>query len=131
MQTSSEIKDTNLKQYSFAGRHLLASYEGCDEEVLCSASQCLDALKKAARASHVTVVGENVQHFPNGAVTAMLLLAESHASIHTYPEHKSCFVDFFTCGKGDISSFDEVLRECLKPTKVDLKVIDRGNQRHQ
>jgi S-adenosylmethionine decarboxylase len=105
---------------------MLASYYDCDKHVVSDATLCLSALRKAAAASGVTVVGENVHHFPNGAVTAILLLAESHASIHTYPEHRSCFIDFFTCGTGSAEEFDAVLKSELKPERSDIKIVERG-----
>jgi len=126
VQLSSTPEVTNLKQHKFAGRHLLASYFDCEESVIQDAQRCLTALQNAAAASGVTVVSENVHHFPNGAVTAILLLAESHASIHTYPEHRSCFIDFFTCGAGDIEKFDRVLKSEFKPAHSDVKIVERG-----
>ncbi|MFN8550970.1 MAG: S-adenosylmethionine decarboxylase [Candidatus Obscuribacterales bacterium] len=95
MQLSSKQEVSNLQQHEFAGRHMLASYFNCDESTIKDAQRCLAALRNAAAAGGVNVVAENVHHFPNGAVTAILLLAESHASIHTYPEHRSCFIDFY------------------------------------
>lgn len=129
MQLSSTPEVTNAKQHEFAGRHLLASYFDCDETAICDAQRCLTALRNAAAASGVTVVTEDVHHFPNGAVTAILLLAESHASIHTYPEHRSCFIDFFTCGAGDIEKFDAVLQSELKPTHSEIKIVERGGDK--
>lgn len=126
MQLSSEPEVTNLKHHEFAGRHMLASYFNCAEVVVKDAQRCLTALRNAAVASGVNVVGEKVHHFPNGAVTAILLLAESHASVHTYPEHRSCFIDFFTCGAGDIEEFDRVLKNELKPESFDVKIVERG-----
>ncbi|CAN5352552.1 adenosylmethionine decarboxylase [soil metagenome] len=129
MKLTSTPEVTNLKQHNFAGRHLLASYFDCDETAISDAQRCLTALRNAASASGVTVVSENIHHFPNGAVTAVLLLAESHASIHTYPEHRSCFIDFFTCGAGNIEKFDAVLKSELKPTHTDVRIVDRGVDR--
>jgi S-adenosylmethionine decarboxylase len=126
VQLSSTPEVTNIKQHRFAGRHMLASYFDCDEHVVSDATLCLAALKKAASASGVTVVAENVHHFPNGAVTAILLLAESHASIHTYPEHCSCFIDFFTCGAGSVETFDSVLKSELRPARTDINIVERG-----
>jgi S-adenosylmethionine decarboxylase len=55
-----------------------------------------------------------------------LLLSESHAAIHTYPEHNACFVDLFTCGDHCHNEpFDRVLREYLKPGAVQSKVLIR------
>lgn len=126
MQLSSKQEVSNLQQHEFAGRHMLASYFNCDESTINDAQRCLTALRNAAAAGGVNVVAENVHHFPNGAVTAILLLAESHASIHTYPEHRSCFIDFFTCGAGNIDEFDRVLKSELKPETSEVRLINRG-----
>ncbi len=129
MQVSSTAKVPNSKQHSFSGRHMLASYFECDEVAIADADLCLKALRDAAAASGVTVVSENVHRFPNGAITAILLLAESHASIHTYPEHRSCFIDFFTCGAGDIETFDSILKTALKPTHSEINIVERGGDK--
>jgi S-adenosylmethionine decarboxylase len=109
---------------------MLASYFECEQSAITDADHCLTALKEAAASSGVTVVSENVHRFPNGAITAILLLAESHASIHTYPEHRSCFIDFFTCGAGDIETFDSVLKAALKPTHAEISIIERGGKKN-
>jgi S-adenosylmethionine decarboxylase len=58
-----------------------------------------------------------------------ILLSESHASIHTYPEHGKCFVDLFTCGdKCDHNVFNEVMQEYLKPRKVAEIVLVRDDE---
>jgi S-adenosylmethionine decarboxylase len=127
VQVTPSLQVTNSKQHKFAGRHMLASYFGCDGAVINDAERCLAALRKAANACGVTVLSEKVHKFPNGAVTAILLLAESHASIHTYPEHQSCFIDFFTCGAGDIETFDAILKTELQPTSSEINIIERGS----
>jgi S-adenosylmethionine/arginine decarboxylase-like enzyme len=59
-------------------------------------------------------------------MTAVLLLAESHASIHTYPEHQACFVDLFTCGRAcSAERFDAVLRQYLRPASVQRRTMLR------
>lgn len=126
MQSSSASHVPSAKEHKFSGRHLLASYFDCDRTVVSNAARCLGALREAARACRVTIVSENCHHFPNGAVTAILLLAESHASIHTYPEHNSCFVDFFSCGDSDIAQFDRILQSTLKPQQAEVKIFERG-----
>ena len=58
-------------------------------------------LHAAAAAGGATVVGEEFYAFPNGAVTGVLLLAQSHLSIHTWPELGLANVDLLTCGDID------------------------------
>ncbi|TET06482.1 hypothetical protein E3J79_01835 [Candidatus Dependentiae bacterium] len=59
--------------------------------------------------------------------TIICILTESHASIHTYPEYNSCFVDLFTCGKHcSHEPFDTVLQKYLKPAIVQKRVLIRN-----
>lgn len=115
--------------FHFRGVHFLASYSECDQTAL----RDVEALQKAMLDSiekcgaHILNSSEYVFH-PDG-LTMVILLSESHASIHTYPEHGACFVDLFTCGnKCSWEKFDAVLREYLKPKDVDHRVMirDRG-----
>ncbi len=122
-ETSSVREDTG---YEFFGRHLLATYEGCAPGVLLDHDALLAAMSHAIQLSNATVLRETKHQFDGGGFTAIFLLAESHASIHTYPEHNACFVDFFTCGDNtQPETFDECLRMYLKPARVKIEIIDR------
>jgi S-adenosylmethionine/arginine decarboxylase-like enzyme len=58
-----------------------------------------------------------------------ITLSESHASIHTYPEHGKCFVDLFTCGdKCDHEVFNDALKAYLQPKKVAEMVLARDDE---
>jgi S-adenosylmethionine decarboxylase proenzyme len=113
-------------RHEFTGRHLLLTYSGCDLAVLGDPARLLDALRQAVVASGATLV-ESVSHqFTPAGFTAVLLLSESHASIHTFPEHSACFVDLFTCGMiCDHERFAEELQFALRPTTIDRRLIQR------
>lgn len=109
--------------YDFCGTHFLASYNDCDQEALTNPQKLVEVMLKAAEASGATVLDSTYYIFPGNGMTMAILLSESHASIHTYPEHGSCFVDLFTCGnKCSHIEFDKTLREYLKPSNVSEKV---------
>lgn len=114
------------ENYEFMGRHYLASYHDCDEESLTNLEALVHAFEEATTASGATILNK-VQHvFPGDGITLAILLSESHASLHTYPEHKACFVDLFTCGTTCKSDpFDEALTHYLKPGKKSVEIIDR------
>lgn len=113
--------------HAFFGRHLLVSYHGCPAAKLSDRAGLLQAMRQAARASGATVLSSVDHAFASGGLTAVLLLAESHASIHTYPEHGACFVDLFTCGQAcQAEVFDAVMRRFLRPTGVDRRVLLRA-----
>ena len=78
-----------------------------DTAVLTDADALRDILEAGADAGGATVVGEEFHVFPNGAVTGVLVLAQSHLSIHTWPEFALANVDLLTYG--DVRA-DEVLR---------------------
>ena len=80
------------------GRHLLLELKTCNEEVLNDLSFLIDCLKEAAVQSGATVVGESFCHFSPQGVSGVVNIAESHISIHTWPEYKYAAVDVFTCG---------------------------------
>ena len=79
-------------------RHLLLELKICNEEVLDDLDFLKDCLNEAAIQSGATVVGESFYHFSPCGVSGVVNIAESHISIHTWPEYKYAAVDVFTCG---------------------------------
>jgi S-adenosylmethionine decarboxylase len=113
--------------YQFYGRHLIAQYYDCDFEALCDTGRLSEVMKQAAKASGAHLLGTKEHLFEGNGYSMILLLSESHASVHTYPEHTACFVDLFTCGQNcSAENFDMVLREYLKPKQVESRIIIRN-----
>ncbi|MFN3241983.1 MAG: adenosylmethionine decarboxylase [Planctomycetota bacterium] len=81
-----------------AGLHLLLELNGCPRDVLDDEAAVLAALRAAAAAAGATWLGEVSHSFEPVGVTAVGLLAQSHISIHTWPELGFAAVDVFTCG---------------------------------
>ncbi len=116
-------------EFEFSGRHLLASYSGCDPGAIRDVKGLSAAMLAAVKASGATLLSASDHIFPPDGMTAVLLLSESHASIHTYPEHNSCFVDIFTCGTTcKVEAFDAVLRSFLRPRKHSRRIIARHDE---
>lgn len=80
------------------GRHLLCEYHGCSPELLNRADQIGAELTTAVRLAGATPVSEFMHSFSPHGVTGVIVLAESHFAIHTWPEHGFAAVDLFTCG---------------------------------
>ena len=81
----------------FAGTHLLVDLWGASN--LCDPEQIDRALREAALAAGATILHSHFHHFsPNGGVSGVVVLAESHISIHTWPERDFAAVDIFMCG---------------------------------
>lgn len=116
-------------EYSFHGEHFVASYIDCNRESLKDLDGLIHAMDRAVLESGATVLDRTPYMFPPSGLTIVYLLSESHTSLHTYPEHGSCFVDLFTCGDTCSSEkFNEVLREYLKPNVINARVFMRSEE---
>ena len=119
--------EQSTSEYEFCGKHLIASYLDCDSDRVLDEDSLDEAMKMAIQASGATILKASTHVFPGAGLTSVYVLAESHASIHTYPEHSSCFADIFTCGTTcDPIKFDQVLVEYFKPKKISRKLLWRG-----
>jgi len=109
--------------YEFKGTHYTAQMYGCDHTAVSKWIYVYSYFVRGCDASGATVIRAIPHVFENGSVTAVALLSESHASIHTYPEFDCVFVDLFTCGDDcDYREFEKIIVEWLKPTKVRRRV---------
>jgi len=81
------------------GRHVLCEYYDCDRALLNSTTHIRAELLAAARAAGATPMQDIVHAFSPHGVTGVVVIAESHFSVHTWPEHGFAAVDLFTCGE--------------------------------
>ena len=100
---------------------------GISAQLLRDAS-ALDALLcAAARAAGATVLASHFQHFGSGGgVTGVVLLAESHMSLHTWPESGFAAADIFMCGDADPRVAIDLLLAALEPGGSRVEVVVRG-----
>ncbi|WP_327150529.1 adenosylmethionine decarboxylase [Nocardia sp. NBC_01329] len=112
----------------FTGRHVLAEFGGVDRGLCDDLAALESALRYALTAAGVTVCEMVGKQFDPHGVTVLALLAESHASLHTYPETGDIFVDVFTCGTAADSAgrVAELLRGALAPEHVRISTVLRG-----
>ena len=80
------------------GKHLLLELKDCDREVLNNLSFLKGMLQTAASQAGATVLGESFHQFKPQGVSGVVVIAESHLFIHTWPEYGYAAVDIFTCG---------------------------------
>ncbi|GAA3435211.1 MULTISPECIES: adenosylmethionine decarboxylase [Kutzneria] len=112
---------------SFTGQHVLAEMEGIDADLLNDEALLRDILTSVLDQAGATVLDVTSKRFEPQGVTVLALLSESHASLHTYPEIGSVFVDVFTCGhraKPEVAV--QLLAEALRTPVVHAKTIRRG-----
>lgn len=111
----------------FTGQHVLAELEGVDPELLDDEQFLRDTLNSALSRSRATVCEVIAKRFEPQGVTVLALLSESHASLHTYPEDGSIFIDVFTCGhRAQPERAVQLLSEALNPASVNTRTIHRG-----
>lgn len=109
------------------GRQLMVEYYDCAPERLNDREFIREAMLEAARATGARVVGEVFHLFNPYGVSGVVVIAESHLAIHTWPEYGYAAVDLFTCGKeiNPYVGFDR-LRESLKAGRFEVQEMARG-----
>jgi S-adenosylmethionine decarboxylase len=115
-----------MRAFDTVGAHVLADFWGCQFEKLDDAELLMNSLREAAKTANMTVLAEEAYKFEPQGFTGLLLLAESHISIHTYPERGYAAVDVYTCGKGVTEKAIDYLKKVLAPTKTKEVVLRRG-----
>jgi S-adenosylmethionine decarboxylase len=109
----------------FAGTHLLIDLWGATN--LTDPATIDIALREAAIVAGATILHSHFHHFgPDGGVSGVLVLAESHISIHTWPERDFAAVDIFMCGACNPYKSLPVLKAAFRPTTVQLGEQRRG-----
>ena len=127
-----EYVDEEQKDYfverdgmKFAGTHLLVDLWGATN--LGDPAHIDAALREAAIVAGATILHSHFHHFsPNGGVSGVVVLAESHISIHTWPEKDFAAIDLFMCGACDPNKSIPVLQAAFRPTHIDLNEQRRG-----
>ncbi|MGQ0483584.1 MAG: adenosylmethionine decarboxylase [Pseudonocardia sp.] len=116
-----------MNERPFAGRHVLAELTGVDPFLLDDETAVRAALGDALSRAGATVLQMIAHRFEPRGLTVLAMLSESHASVHTWPEHGSAFVDLFTCGDtADPELAAELLARALAATELRRETVDRG-----
>jgi S-adenosylmethionine decarboxylase len=101
------------------GKHLLLELKDCNREVLNDLSFLKKLLAEAASEAGATVLGDSFHQFNPHGVSGVVVIAESHLFIHTWPEHGYAAVDIFTCGN------------TVKPEKAaEMLIRELGSKNH-
>lgn len=111
---------------SSSGQHVFAEMAEIDPIVLDDEQFLRESLTKAVGQAGATVLEVVSVHFRPQGVTALALLSESHAAVHSYPEFGSVFVDVFTCGhRADPEQAVRLLAEALGTVNVRMTIMRR------
>jgi len=115
------------QKLSHQSKHLLLELYRCDFEKINDESFLRCTLNRAAKLANATVLNLISNKFEPQGVTAIALLAESHISIHTWPESNYSAVDIFTCGQNMMPEVaSQYLIESLIAKEHSLRVIQRN-----
>ena len=109
----------------YAGTHLIIDLRGAER--LDDLEHIETALREAVEASRATLLHLHLHHFtPNGGVSGVAVLAESHISIHTWPERGYAALDVFMCGEARPERTLEVFERVFRPEKMEVAEHLRG-----
>src|SRR2546427_2194 len=81
------------------GRHLVLELNGCNPKLLNDVKRVEEIMVAAAKIAKATIVGTHFHQFSPFGISGIVVIAESHVSVHTWPEHGYAAVDIFTCGE--------------------------------
>ncbi|WP_052343991.1 adenosylmethionine decarboxylase [Kallotenue papyrolyticum] len=107
------------------GKHLIAELWGASPDAFNDPDLIRESLVAAAERGNFTILDVHVHTFSPHGVTGVLVLAESHISIHTWPEYNYAALDVFTCA-GDPWAALEELKARLHVARVEVRELDRG-----
>jgi len=108
------------------GEHYICDLSNCNREVLLDPERAYALFSRAVRESGLTVVDEGFYKFSPHGFTCFLLLAESHASLHAWPEYGYCALDLFTCAIGkDLIPLIQQIKAALGADNFTLRKLDR------
>lgn len=107
------------------GTHLLVELRDCNPEILKDLNRVKEALVSAAKEAGATIIDVSFHEFNPFGISGMVVIAESHLSIHTWPEYAYAAVDIFTCGdaiKPEIAAYYLISQfESRNPSIVEMK----------
>ena len=109
----------------YAGTHLIVDLWGAER--LDDLAHVEATLRDAVTAAKATLLHIHLHHFtPNQGISGVAVLAESHITIHTWPERSYAALDIFMCGDAEPQATIAVLREAFKPERLAVEEILRG-----
>lgn len=109
------------------GTHVLMEMFGCDPEMLKDKDKIERIMNESAVKSRAKVIEAFFHQFKPYGVSGVVVIRESHYTIHTWPEYSYAAIDFFYCSENVlIEKAIEVLKNALKPSSFNLVEIKRG-----
>jgi len=109
------------------GKHLIVELYGCDLRLLGDVDYIRETMMLCAKEATTTVIESIFHQFKPYGVSGVIVIAESHLSIHTWPEHRFASVDLFTCGDhSDPWKAFKIIKKKLKAKYFSVIKMERG-----
>ena len=117
-----------MKTRSDFGKHYLIDLRDCDPEIIKSVDPTREIVLRAAKECGATILDDFFHQFQPIGVSGVVLIAESHISVHTWPENGFAAADIFTCGEMKPQVAIDIMREGFraKEANMKVKVVVRG-----
>lgn len=107
------------------GKHILLDFWGAKKTT--DLDFIKDSLVTAAKSCNATILETKFHSFGKGeGITGVIILAESHISIHSWPEIDFCAIDIFMCGNCNAENAIEPLKQSFTPTTIKIQTYIRG-----
>lgn len=121
-----EVRAIELAEFKALGQHLLVDFEDCDSMVS-STEKLRQIMLESAREIKATIVNSSFHEFNPHGLSGVVVIAESHLAVHTWPEHRAVCVDLFTCSdEMDPVSGIAFLFESFAAGRMTLQTLSRG-----
>jgi S-adenosylmethionine decarboxylase len=114
------------------GPHITLDLKGCPKETLSNYNLHFDYLKNLPELIHMTPITQPYVFPYSGLVpedkgiTGIVIIAESHISVHSFEENGYCFIDIFSCKDMDVDKAIEITLDMFKPESYELNIVKRG-----
>ncbi len=112
---------------NYSGMQYIADFYKCSKRFLADPEKVQRVMLKAAHLANATIVESAFHHFSPQGVSGVVIISESHLTIHTWPEHGYAAVDLFSCGQLDFQAAFDHLKTELKAKELSVSTIKRGN----
>jgi S-adenosylmethionine decarboxylase len=114
------------------GPHITLDLKGCPKETLSNYNLHFDYLKNLPELIHMTPITQPYVFPYSGLVpedkgiTGIVIIAESHISVHSFEEKGYCFIDIFSCKDMDVERAIEITLDIFKPESYEVNIVKRG-----
>jgi S-adenosylmethionine decarboxylase len=114
------------------GPHITLDLKGCPKETLSNYNLHFDYLKNLPELIHMTPITQPYVFPYSGLVpedkgiTGIVIIAESHISVHSFEEKGYCFIDIFSCKDMDVERAIEITLDMFKPESYEVNIVKRG-----